>query len=201
MRKRGLFPAAAPRRGCRGYNPTHPGAKRAAFATAPAALPRRRPPCTRPRRKSRRHARPARPVGFGPVCPCAAAPTRRRGTARPRIRARHEPGVPAQTRRPVFPPRRRPSRAPPVPRRKPPPRPAPCARRKAAARAARGLAARPGACPPPQGSDRPAPGCARARMPRRLACAPKGGSNPRARFARDRGPLSRKFPRNSGPGV
>ena len=76
MRKRGLFPAAAPRRG---YNPTHPGAKRASFAAAPAARPRRRPPCTRPARpvgKARRRARPARPAGFGPVCPCArrAAP-------------------------------------------------------------------------------------------------------------------------------
>ena len=55
MRKRGLFPAAAPRRG---YNPTHPGAKRASFAAAPAARPRRRPPCTRPAGKAA--AAPAR---------------------------------------------------------------------------------------------------------------------------------------------
>ena len=201
MRKRGLFPAAAPRRG---YNPTHPGAKRAAFAAAPAARPRRRPPCTRPARpagKARRCARPARPAGFGPVCPVcrrAAPPPGNGPPARPR---------PPQARRarPNAPPRF--SAAPPpkarhaCARRKPLPRPAPCARRKAAARAARGLAARPGVYPPPQGSDRPAPGCARARAPRRLACAPKGGSNPRARFAGDRAPLSRKFPRNSGPGV
>ena len=55
MRKRGLFPAAAPRRG---YNPTHPGAKRASFAAASAARPRCRPPCTRPAGKAA--AAPAR---------------------------------------------------------------------------------------------------------------------------------------------
>ena len=144
---------------------------------------------------------PARPAGFGPVRPCAAGATPPPGNGLP------APPRPPQARRarPNAPPRF--SAAPPpnvrpaCARRKPPPRPAPCACRKDAARATRGLAARPRVCPPPQGSDRTAPGCARARPPRRLACAPKGGSNPRARFAGDRGPLSRKFSRNSGPGV
>ena len=173
MRKRGLFPAAAPRRG---YNPTHPGAKRASFAATPAARPRRRPPCTRPARpagKARRRARPARPAGFGPVCPCArrAAPPPGNGPpARPR---------PPQARRarpnarPVFPPRRRPRRAPPVPggnRRRAPPR----------VPAGRPPPAPPGALPPVQGCARrprgptgprrgvPAPACRAAwRVPPR----------------------------------
>ena len=196
MRKRGLFPAAAPRRG---YNPTHPGAKRASFAAAPAARPRR-PPCTRPAGKAaaaparaarriwprsplcrRCHPaageRPARAPApaTGPACPPKrAAPFFRRAAAQgaPRLC----PAETAAAPRPVCPPEGRRPRRP-------------------------GLAARPGVCPPPQGPDRPAPGCVRARPPRRLACAPKGGSNPRARFAGDRGPLSRKFSRNSGPGV
>ena len=154
-----------------------------------------------PAGKARRCARPARPAGFGPVCPCArrAAPPPGNGPpARPRPPQARRARQNAPPRFSAAPP---PNARPACARRKPPPRPAPCARRKAAARAARGLAARPGVYPPPQGSDRPAPGCARARAPRRLACAPKGGSNPRARFAGDRGPLSRKFPRNSGPGV
>ena len=47
---------------------------------------------------------------------------------------------------------------------------------------------------------RRAPGRPRAPAPGRTARAPKGGSNSRARFRGDRGPLSREFPRNSGPG-
>lgn len=177
MRKRGLFPAAAPRRGCRGYNPTHPEAKRAAFAAGRAAPPRRRPPCTRPAGKA------------------AAAPTHAARRIWPRLplcrRAAPPPGngLPARLRPPQAwrarpnalprfsaapPPNVRPACA----RRKPPPRPAPCARRKDAARATRGLAAHPGECPTPQGSDRPAPGCARARPPRAWRVPPRGDQIP-----------------------
>ena len=186
MRKRGFF-RPPPRAGAAGGITLHTPERNA----PPLPPPRRRPPCTRP----------ARPAGFGPVCPVcrrAAPPPGNGPPARPRppqARRAHPNAPPRFSAAP--PPTARPACA----RRKPPPRPAPCARRKAAARAARGLAARPGVCPPPRGSDRPAPGCTRARPTRRLACAPKGESNPRARFAGDRGPLSRKFPRNSGPGV
>ncbi len=96
MRKRGLFPAAAP---CRGYNPTHPGAKRAAFAAAPAARPRR-PPCTRParpRRKSRRRARPRGPPDLAPFAP---VPPRRPAAGERPARA------PAPATGPACPPKR-----------------------------------------------------------------------------------------------
>lgn len=97
MRKRGLFPAAAPRRGCRGYNPTHPGAKRASFAAARAAPPRRRPPCTRPRRKSRRRARPRGPPDLAPFAP---VPPRRPVAGERPVRA------PAPATGPACPPKR-----------------------------------------------------------------------------------------------
>ena len=200
MRKRGLFPAAAP---CRGYNPTHPGAKRAAFAAAPAARPRR-PPCTRParpRRKSRRRARPRGPPDLAPFAPVpprrpaagerpARAPAPATGPACPPKRAAPFFRRAAAHRAPRLCPGGNRRRTPPrVPAGRPPPAP-------------------PGALPPAQGCTRrpgdptgphqgvPAPARRAAwRVP------PKGGSNPRARFAGDRGPLSRKFPRNSGPGV
>ena len=45
---------------------------------------------------------PRGPPDLAPFAPVPAAPPRRRGTARPRVRARHRPAVPAQTRAPFF---------------------------------------------------------------------------------------------------
>lgn len=196
MRKRGLFPAAAPRRGCRGDNPTHPGAKRAAFAAA------------------RRVPAPRGPAGKAAAAPARAA--RRIWPRSPLYRRCH----PAAGERPARAP------APATGPACPPKRAAPFFRRAAAQRAPRlcpaetAASPRPvclpeGRCPRHPGPCRPPRGVpaaagvrpARARVcPRPPAappgvCPPRGGSNPRARFAGDRGPLSRKFPRNSGPGV
>lgn len=167
MRKRGLFPAAAPRRGCRGYNPTHPEAKRAAFAAGRAAPPRRRPPCTRPAGKA------------------AAAPTHAARRIWPRLplcrRAAPPPGngLPARLRPPQ----------------------AWRARRKDAARATRGLAAHPGECPTPQGSDRPAPGCARARPPRAWRVPPRGDQIPGRGLQETAAPSRVNFREIRDPGV
>lgn len=126
------------------------------------------------------------------MCPRAAPPAPPPGN-RP-------PGAPAPAAGPLCPRRRRPffRRAaarprPPSPDRKSPPRPAP--------------GAPPEGPPPPRPRAKksappaPRPGRPRAPASGRTARAPKGGSNFRARFRGDRGPLSREFPRNSGPGV
>ena len=126
MRKRGLFPAAAPRRGCRGYNPTHPA--------------QNEPPLPPP---------PLRGPAAAAVYPPRAAPFFRRAAAHraPRLC----PAETAASPRPVRPPEgRRPRR--PGPCR--PPRGVPAAPgiRPARARVCpRPRAAPPGVCP--QGGD------------------------------------------------
>ena len=168
------FSGRRPAPGLPGDNPTHPGAKRAAFAATPrcAAPP---PPAVYPSPrgpagKARRRARPARPAGFGPVCPCArrAAPPPGNGPpARPR---------PPQARRarPNAPPRF--SAAPP-----PNARPA-CAPAETAA-APRPVCPpegrrprRPGPCRPPRGVPRRprGPTGPRRGVPRARAAAPPG---------------------------
>ena len=160
-----------------------PPQKTGAAPKKPAPRPRARRIC--PLRPARRAPPP--PGGFGPVCPRAAPPAPPPGN-RP-------PGAPAPAAGPLCPHRRRPvfRRAavrprPPSPGGKPPPRPAPGA-------------------PPPKARRRPARAQKKARRPRRGPAAPaprpvpQGGSNSRARFGGDRGPLSREIPRNSGPGV
>ena len=154
------------------------------------------------RRAKKTGAAPHAPGGFAP-CARPAAPRRRpadlapcappRRAARPaagqpparRARARRGPPVPAQAP-PFFSPRRCP--APPA-----------FARQEvAAAPRARRARRRPAAAPPARKKKRAARAAARP-SPRPSPC-PKGESNPRARFGGDRGPLSREFPRNSGPG-
>lgn len=180
-------------------------AKTGIFSPA-APKNRRRPQKSAPRQKNRRRAPRARRI-------CPPAP----GPPRPAAARRIWPRVPPA---PPRPPRRRATARPARPR---PPR-APCARTGAAlffaaplpgpARlrptGSRRRAPRPAR--PPKARRRPAraqkkarrprraPGRPRAPAPGRTARAPKGGSNSRARFRGDRGPLSREFPRNLGPG-
>lgn len=147
-------------------------------ARRPSRLPRVRPG------KPRKPPAPRRPA----TCPPrAAAPATRplcasRGQARP---------CPASRRRPEGTPRLPAPKAPAVP-----PGIAPVPRR-------------PGKSPPASGPPRhttafsphpPGSGTAAARAAV-FRCAPKGGSNPWAVPAGDRGPLSREFSQNSGVGV
>ena len=155
MRKRGLFPPAAPRWGCQGYNPTHPGAKRAAFAAARAARPAaaRRVPAPR--------GPPEKPAPRGPpdLAPFAPVPPRRPAAGERPARA------PAPATGPACPPKR----AAPFFRRAAAhraPRLCPGGNRRRAAH--RVPAGRP--LPAPSGALPPAQGCARR---------PRGPTGPR----------------------
>ena len=206
--KNGVF---ARRPACGGFtfgeNPTHPEAFHAAFGAPrrpparPAPAGRPRSPRVRPAPAGRKAAPDAAPPDLGPVWrhvraagprgpvfawrpprpprgPCApekalCRPAPARATPPPRYPARLCP------RGPVF------ARRLPRPARPAVPQPG-CA------------CAAPRLAPRPAAAAAPAPGA--HRRPARRA-APRGPSNPWERFLRDRGPLSRKFPRNSGPGV
>ena len=170
-------------------------------------VPRRRPP--------RPGHRPAAPGYTRPRPPYTAAPARvypgkppytarappPGNTPAPRRRARHAAFVGPTQPSPACAPlaARRLAERPRLPRRKRPPfRPAQRPPRAAPAKA-RPRPARRGT-PSPFRRARPAP----AQPPPRDAafrCAPKGGSNPSAVPAGDRGPLSREFSQNSGVGV
>ena len=162
------------------FSPAAPKNRRRAKKTGAAPhAPGGFAPCARPAAPRRR------PADLAPCAPAPRRPPRRRATARP-ARPRPPQAPCARTGAAPFLPRRRP--APPA-----------FARREAAAAPrARRAPRRPAAAPPARKKKRAAR--AAARPPPRLGPCPKGESNPRARFAGDRGPLSREFPRNSGPG-
>ena len=158
-------------------------------AATPALPPRARRPPRLPRfrpGKPRKPPAPRRPA----TCPLrAAAPATRplcasRGQARPRPASRRRPE--GRLRLPAL-------------RKRPPRRPALRLARAAPTKTARAA--------PAEAHRRQ---CAAARLtpaqtaraaPAAFRCGPKGGSNPWAVPAGDRGPLSREFSQNSGVGV
>ena len=174
-------------------------------------VPRRRPPRPGHRPAAPGYTRPRPPYTAAPARAFpASTPESRRIPPAPRRPATCPPRAVAPDTRPLWAPR---SQAPPVPRWRPAAwRKGPGFRAENARRSARHNVRR---APPRRKPARVRPAEAHRRLsaaparlrhsrclaPPRSVVTPKGGSNPSAVPAGDRGPLSREFSQNSGVGV